>query len=243
MDKVSQNHFKELKKLHLAKYRYEQQQFLIEGEKIIQEAIQDGIALIKALYLSENYIPDYSLPPNIPVYTLTQVQSDKLTQLQTFPKIMALMVMPPVQSYNPEQNAVFLESIRDPGNLGTIIRICDWYGIPQVLLTPDCVDVYNAKTLQSSMGSFMRVHCITVHEFTQYSKNYYIADMEGIPIEQVSFQEPFILQMGNESKGIRKKGMNAVSVTIPRVGKAESLNVAVATAICLERIRASKSQV
>jgi len=243
MDKVSQNHFKELKKLHLAKYRYEEQQFLIEGEKIIQEAIQDGIALIKALYLSENYIPDYSLPPNIPVYTLTQAQSEKLTQLQTFPKIMALMAMPPMQNYNSEQNAVFLESIRDPGNLGTIIRICDWYGISQILLTPDCVDVYNAKTLQASMGSFMRVRCITVHEFTQYPKNYYIADMEGIPIERVSFQEPFVLQMGNESKGIQQKGMNAVSVTIPRVGKAESLNVAVATAICLERIRTSKSLV
>jgi TrmH family RNA methyltransferase len=243
MDKVSQNHFKELKKLHLAKYRYEEQQFLIEGEKIIQEAIQDGIALIKALYLSENYIPDYSLPPNIPVYTLTQTQSEKLTQLQTFPKIMALMAMPPMQNYNSEQNAVFLESIRDPGNLGTIIRICDWYGIPQILLTPDCVDVYNAKTLQSSMGSFLRVKCITIHELPKNKAHHYIADLEGISIEQVSFQEPFILQMGNESKGIQKKGMNAVSVTIPRVGKAESLNVAVATAICLERIRTSKSQV
>lgn len=237
MNRISQNHCKELKKLHLAKYRYAQQQFLIEGEKNIQEAIQDGLALIKAFYISENYFPDYVLPKSVPVYTLTQIQSENLTQMRVFPGIMALMRMPPVPQYNPVQNALFLESIRDPGNLGTIIRICDWYGIPQILLTPDCTDVYNSKTLQASMGSFLRVNCIVIEKIPENHAHIYIADLHGIPIEQVKFEQPFILQMGNESKGIQNKSSHAVSVTIPRTGKAESLNVAVATAVCLERIR------
>lgn len=240
MNKISQNHCKELKKLHSGKYRYQQQQFLVEGDKIIYEAIQHGLHLIKAFYLSEDYIPNYILPKNIPVYALNTVQGKQLTQLQVFPQIMALMAMPPITQYNSQQNAVFLESIRDAGNLGTIIRICDWYGIPQILLTPDCVDIYNSKTLHASMGSFLRVNCITVDTIPDVNTHIYAADMQGIPIEKVIFREPFILQMGNESRGIQKKTKQTVSVTIPRVGKAESLNVAIATAICLERMRTHK---
>jgi TrmH family RNA methyltransferase len=239
MNRISQNHYKELKKLHLSKYRYTQQQFLIEGEKSIQEAIQDGLSLIKAFYIAENYTPDYPLPDAFPVYTLTQVQSENLTQMQIFPGIMALMKMPALPQYNSEHNALFLESIRDPGNLGTIIRTCDWYGISQIILTPDCTDIYNPKTLQASMGSFLRVNCMVAENIPESNAHIYVADLHGIPIEQVSFEQPFILQMGNESKGIQKKNNHSVSVTIPRIGKAESLNVAVATAIFLERIRTS----
>ncbi len=239
MNRISQNQCKELKKLHLSKYRYARQEFLIEGDKIIQEIIQDGLSWIKAIYVTENYVPQYTLPHSVPIYVLTSAQSKQLTQMQVFPKIMALMRIPTVSEYKPLQNALFLESIRDPGNLGTIIRTCDWYGIPQILLTPDCVDIYNPKTLQASMGSFLRVNCITVEEIPQNASNVYIADLQGIPIEQITFQEPFILQMGNESKGIQNKLPHAVSVTIPRIGKAESLNVAVATAVFLERIRTS----
>lgn len=240
MNRISQHQCKELKKLHLVKYRYQRHEFLIEGNKIIQEALIDAVSLVKAIYLLDGYTPQYALPDNIPVFTLTEAQAKQLTQLQTFPKIMALMAMPASPSYNDEHNALFLESIRDPGNLGTIIRICDWYGIPQMLLTPDCADVYNAKTLQASMGSFMRVKCIIVDELPEKNVHVYTADLQGTPIENMMFKEPFILHLGNESKGIQKKLKNSIAITIPRSGKAESLNVGIAAAICLERIRTAK---
>lgn len=239
MYRVSQNQCKALKKLHLSKYRYSERQFLIEGDKIVKEAIQEQRNQIKAIYVVEDYTPSYDLPKEVPIYILTEIQSKTLTQLSTPANIMALMNMPDIQPYDPSQNAIFLESIRDPGNLGTIMRICDWYAVPQILLTPDCVDVYNAKVIQSSMGSFMRIKCIPVEKIPDLTPYRYIADLEGIPIEHVSFQEPFVLQLGNESKGIQNKVKDGINITIPRIGKAESLNVAIATAICLDRMRTS----
>ncbi|MCS7077217.1 MAG: RNA methyltransferase [Bacteroidia bacterium] len=237
MEWVSQGHAQRLKKLHLSKYRYAQKAFLVEGDKIIQEIIQSESAYLKAIYIEEGYTPTYPLPTNIPIYLLSQKQGKTLTQMQVFPKIMAMMSMPQILPYNPNQNALFLESIRDPGNLGTILRVCDWYGIPQVLMTPDCADVYNPKTLQASMGSFIRVACIPVEDIPSKHGYIYTAHLQGIPIEQVQFKHPFILHIGNESRGIQRKIKESICITIPRMGKAESLNVAIAAAICLDRIR------
>ncbi|MCS7028263.1 MAG: RNA methyltransferase [Bacteroidia bacterium] len=237
MKPISQAQVQKLKKLHLSKYRYSEKAFLVEGDKIVQEIVSAEYPYLKAIYVLQSYIPKYTLPDNIPIYTLTELQAKKLTQLQNFSKIMALVGMPEPPVFNPNQNAVFLESIRDPGNLGTILRICDWYNIPQLLLTPDCTDIYNAKVLQASMGSFMRVACITLNELPSHYGQVYTADLAGLPIETVQFKQPFILHIGNESRGASRIFSRSLRITIPRIGKAESLNAAVATAICLDRIR------
>ena len=139
---------------------------------------------------------------------------------------------------------VVLDTVQDPGNLGTIIRLCDWYGVRHLVCSTNTVDCYNPKVLQATMGSIARlnVHYVDVEPFLKESnKTVYGAFMDGDSVYDENFDEPGILVMGNEANGISESLKKYISkkVTIPQFGaaSAESLNVAMATGILLNEIR------
>ena len=145
----------------------------------------------------------------------------------------------------PSQNIqIILDGIQDPGNLGTIIRLCDWFGIEQIICSKDTVDLYNPKVIQSTKGSFARVNVVytDIEEFLSQNKAVNIGtDMVGESIYQFNFPEKFNLILGNEGNGMRPNVEKLVSqsITIPRFGKnksTESLNVSMATGIILGQI-------
>ena len=135
-----------------------------------------------------------------------------------------------------------LDTIQDPGNLGTIIRICDWFNIEQVICSKECADLYNPKVVQSTMGSFVRVQLFyaDLREWLEQQSGIrvYAAALEGRDITTMDKITEGLIIIGNESKGIRPDLMKLanVQITIPRKGKAESLNAAAATAVILSHI-------
>lgn len=145
-----------------------------------------------------------------------------------------------------DEIALILDDIRDPGNLGTILRIADWYGIRKILCSETTADVYNPKVISASKGSFTRVawwygDIVAFLDQTVRQTGYsvYGAFLEGDDVHQLSFRKGGYLIMGNESNGIRPDVKRYVTqqVTIPRYGEAESLNVGIATAVLLDNWR------
>lgn len=138
-----------------------------------------------------------------------------------------------------------LDGIKDPGNLGTILRTADWFGVDTVICSTDTVDTYNPKAIAATMGSFLRVRtiqCELEDILTSAKSNgvaVYATAMKGIQLGDVTFKKPCIIVMGSESHGVKPKlmGMATETITIPRIGKAESLNVGVATGITLSAIQ------
>ena len=135
-----------------------------------------------------------------------------------------------------------LDGIQDPGNLGTIVRCADWFGVTTIICSMDCVDVFNSKVVQSTMGSICRVHVIyddlTTFIGQHSTVDVYAATLEGKDISNHPRIEKGIILIGNESKGIRPELLAIVKhhITIPRRGNAESLNAAVATGIVLSHL-------
>ena len=140
-----------------------------------------------------------------------------------------------------------LDSINDPGNLGTIIRIADWYGVTRIIASTDTVDCYNSKVVMATMGSFSRVPIIytnIVQYLSKFNENVYWAYLDGENIHTTSFSKHGMhIVIGNEAHGISKAVEDCITnkITIPRFGKAESLNAWVATAIIMDRITGSRN--
>ena len=138
-----------------------------------------------------------------------------------------------------------LDMIQDPGNLGTIIRNADWFGVENIICSPDCADIYNPKVVQSTMGSLGRVNVLYDDLAEWLQKNNaikkYAAGMVGRPVDQLKGMKECIIIIGNESKGISDEVMKLADekITIPRRGEAESLNAAVATGIILSQLAAT----
>ena len=175
---------------------------------------------------------------------LIEVSEYELRQAGTFQSNnagLAIVVMPEPSEIqlSPDELVLALDDVRDPGNLGTILRIADWYGITKVVCSSTCADIYNPKVINSTMGSFTRVQVwyADLHEFlSQYPGHVYGALLEGEDIYQAELGTAGVLLMGNESQGISTDLIPLIdhAVNIPRRGGAESLNVSVATAVILD---------
>jgi len=137
--------------------------------------------------------------------------------------------------------ALALDRIRDPGNLGTILRIADWYGITKIVCSKDCAELYNPKVIQSSMGSFTRTMTFYTDllDFLDTKIPVYGAFLDGTDVHQTHFKEHGIIVIGNESQGIDRQLQSRIDskITIPKYGKAESLNAAIATAVICDALR------
>lgn len=236
---LSKNHLKLITSLSQKKYRHKYKLFIVEGIKVVQEFLNSSYEL-EILFSTEcsfSYLDSF--------IEVSEQELKKISSLKTPNKVIALFKIPVEKNSSPSGLIVALDAINDPGNLGTIIRLCDWFGVDQLLCSKETVDCYNTKVVQSSMGSLTRVAIsyIDLKEYlTSVSIPVFIADMDGDNIYEMKPPTSAVLVMGNEANGISNSIKQIVStkITIPRYGNSqltESLNVATATAILLSEFR------
>jgi len=243
---LSKNTVKFIKSLHQKKYRVAEGLFFVEGEKSVVEVLKSDF-LVNLLLVTESFegrnlsmLKTYKGE----LIRVTQTQLEQLGQYQSNDSALAIVRMKPNVSFLPAKNELIiaLEDVRDPGNLGTIIRIADWYGIKKMVLSPQTAEFYNPKVIQATMGSFTRVEFFYENldvVFSKWKLPVYGAFLEGDNVHELAKIEPGVILMGNESKGISPEIEKWVSkkVTIPGFGQAESLNVAIATAILCDNFK------
>lgn len=240
MNMISKNEAKYIQSLHDKKTRDEQRLFIAEGPKLINELMAAGIAIQK-IYATEIWAEQNSHVSNNTVITDDELK--KISSLQTPNQVLAIATQPnkpgkPILNGN---ITLVLDGIQDPGNLGTIIRIADWFGINQIVAANDTVDKYNSKVVQSSMGSLLRVH-VWYKNLSEWladaNVKVYGALLNGENVFTAGKIKEGLLVIGNESKGIRPNILPYIQqpLTIPGNGTAESLNAAVATGIILSHI-------
>ena len=223
-----------------------EQCFLVEGAKSVLELLDSGFQT-KLVVGTTGFYQDYTI--NIKKYDrLCRLASEsELAKTGTFSTnrdALAVVKMPKGSTQINQQTdyILALDAISNPGNLGTIIRVADWYGIQQILLSFDCADQYNPKVINSSMGSFVRVRItrLNLGEFIKGTTLPVIGTyMEGKSLHEFKFPKKAIILIGNESHGINRSFDDQVNyrVSIPRFGNAESLNAAIATAIVCDNLR------
>lgn len=243
---LSKNTVKFIKSLHQKKYRSEQRKFFVEGEKSVVEVLSSDfktdLLIATDSFLDNNHT--LISKSELEVIPATQKQLESLGQYQSNDSALAVVRMKDIQEFLPknEELILALDDVRDPGNLGTIIRIADWYGIKKLALSLQTADFYNPKVIQSTMGSFTRVEFFYA-DLKELLKSWnlpvYGAFLEGENIHKLSKVEPGVILMGNESKGISQEveGLVTQKITIPAFGSAESLNVAIATAVLCDNFK------
>ncbi|RPD40842.1 TrmH family RNA methyltransferase [Chitinophaga barathri] len=243
---LSKAQIKYIVSLQHKKYRQKFGQFVAEGDKIVQELLQDHRD-VKAVFATREWLLDHrELAESAAAVDIQEVEPAVLKQLSSLStpnQALALVNIPKAPPLQMEGAVTLaLETIQDPGNMGTIIRIADWFGIRQIVCSPDSVDAYNAKTIQATMGSIMRVPVIVqdipalLDKFPKVAS--YAATLHGDNIIHTKTIREGIILVGNESRGLSEEVLKRSShhITIPRTGHAESLNAAVATGIICGRL-------
>jgi TrmH family RNA methyltransferase len=244
---LSKAQIKYIRSLRQKKYRHVEGVFPVEGTKPVTEMLGGDIIRVVSLFAVEDWIarhlPGRAGAGAFPVHAVTAPELAQISGLDTPAEVMALCEIPAVEPPDPSGRLTLaLEAVRDPGNLGTIIRIADWFGLETVVCSPDCVDAYNLKTIQATMGSIARVRVASV-SLDQWLDRYpkvelLAATLEGEPVMALGRVREGVLVIGNESVGLSPAIVARAHrrVTIPRLGGAESLNAAIATAILVERL-------
>ena len=239
---VSKNQIKLITGLQQKKYRKQEELFIAEGIKVIQELLNSNFELHHLYSVNEKYIASLRQGTGT---IISDQELKKISALTTPNECLAVFKIPQKKAIQHEGLIVALDDVRDPGNLGTIIRLCDWFGIKQLVCSEQCADVYNPKVVQATMGSLARVNVVytDLQQFlTEASLPVYGTFMDGDNIYTMQLPEKGIIVIGNEANGISPVVEQRVSqrISIPRFGdiqKTESLNVATATAIVLSEFR------
>ena len=232
MESLSKNKIKLVRSLQRKKFRDEYGLFVLEGHKSVTEALNHYPELIEFLVSSDD---SNMLTENH--YFLAESEINEISGLSSGAQWLAVVKKPKIQSIN-KQHIVVIDGIQDPGNLGTIIRSCDWFGMTEIICSKDTVDCYNRKTVQATMGSIFRVKVEYV-DLKRYLESYhhpiYGALMEGENIFKSEVQNKGALVFGNEGNGIREDIQKLIThpIHIPGKGNAESLNVAIAAGIVI----------
>lgn len=236
---INKSDIKHIRSLHQKKFRDTHKQFIVEGPKMVKELIANNVPL-NAVYSTENEI----LYENVPNFHKIKVaEMDRISALKTPSSMLAVLpYMDEVKEPLPvEDICVGLDRIQDPGNLGTIIRTCDWYGIKDVVCSTDTVEKYNSKVIQASMGSVFRVnvHYLDLVSYCKSLKNNKIricgTSLNGESLNTSNAPKNGLLLIGNESRGLSSEVLEQCTEErkIARYGNAESLNAAVACGIFL----------
>lgn len=245
---ISKAKSKFIKSLQVKKYRKQEQCFVVEGKKSVAELIRSDYETILLLATREFLsAPRSPLPGTTEVIEVESSDLAGLGEFQSNDGALAVAKMKAMVAVSPEKDEWLLavDDIRDPGNMGTIIRTADWYGIRKVVASPQTAELYNPKVINASMGSFLRV-TVYYTDLSDYLENLSVpvvgAFLDGEEIHGYAFGESGILVIGNESHGISGAVARRVGtrVTIPRFGEAESLNAGIATAVILDNIRRSQ---
>jgi RNA methyltransferase, TrmH family len=242
---LGKSRLKYIQSLGHKKQREEEGLFIAEGPKMAAEVLAGMTSLVEEVFGVQEWMGRF--PEKYPAVRFTEVSEEELSRmshLSTPNQVLVLLRIPePVTEINPAGKlTLLLDTIQDPGNLGTIIRIADWFGITQIVCSETTADLYSPKVVQSTMGSIVRVSLM----YTQLQPwllsatavPAYAAALEGIGIREIGRLDEGIIIIGNESKGIDPAIMQLVQnrITIPRLGGAESLNAAVAAGIILSHL-------
>lgn len=235
---LSKNQIKFITSLQQKKYRDEHELFIAEGFKTISELLDSNMQLHE-LFTTE------TLNSNAKQTLITEKELAKISTLKTPNKMLAVFKKPASKPIDDSKLMVALDDVRDPGNLGTIIRLCDWFGINDLVCSQTTADCYNPKVIQSSMGSIARVN-ISYVDLSTFLMDSQLPKfgtfMDGSNVYETTLPNKGILIMGNEANGISKaiENLSDYRIAIPKFGNlqlTESLNVATATAILLSEFK------
>lgn len=235
---------KYIQSLGQKKFRDAEGVFIAEGPKLVQELIHTVPQMVKEVFALPQWNENNGTGAAINVTEITEEELERISQLQTPNRVVAVISKFPVAEKIVAKDTITLalDTIQDPGNMGTIIRIADWFGIKQIVCSTDSADIYNPKVVQATMGSIARVKVIytDIAEWISLQKavKVYATALEGKNIMGMEKIKEGIIVIGNESKGIQPAILElaSVKITIPRTGMAESLNAAVATGIILSHL-------
>lgn len=245
---ISKNKISELKKLSQKKFREERGAFVVEGTKSVEDLLASSLP-VEELFATTSWLQaHHGQLAGITAVEVTDTELERITALTTPQQVLAVVRTP---HFTPadldfEDALLVLDGIRDPGNLGTILRTADWFGFRQVLCSEDCVEWTNPKTVQATMGSFTRVKVVYAHLpecLSQVQGRIFGTFMQGEAIQNVDFQKNDILVIGNEGKGISPDVEQCVQhrISVPLVERdtahAESLNASIAAAIVMYEFR------
>ena len=237
---ISKNESKYIQTLYHKKQRNEHNLFIVETPKVVEEVLKSNYQIEK-IYATQEWIDNN--PTSIPISIVTQNELQQISGLQTANQVLAIVKMQEEANSIHLENklSLILDGLQDPGNFGTIIRIADWFGIENIICSNDCVELYNPKVIQSTMGSFTRVKVIyrELEIYLQENKlPVYGALLNGTDVRKIVKPKEGLLLIGNEGKGIRDSILPYINnaISIEKVGQAESLNAAIATGILLSHL-------
>lgn len=245
---LSRAQIKYIHSLRLKKYRQKYGRFTAEGAKVVDELLKEPHIHIDSLFATEEWLEqNLSLEGLTRKFSMSTVSEQDLQQISNLDSPQAVFAVCKLPSMHqlPELSgriSLALERIQDPGNLGTIIRIADWFGIENVVCSLDCADTFSPKTVQATMGSIARIRITEVSLDKMLGKAgnipTYAATLNGIDIREFSKIKEGIILIGNEGRGLSEKMLQMATyhITIPGLGKAESLNAAVAAGIICGRL-------
>ena len=232
---ITKNQIKLIRSLSQKKNRKKHKLFVAEGSKVVDELLASNLEL-DSIYSIETKYEEYGC-----FFKISTEKLSMISNLKTPNNVLAVFKIPRLKDIDFSKNIVALENISDPGNLGSIIRLCDWFGIDDLICSLDTVDCYNPKVIQATMGSISRVN-ITYYDFNlliKKSNNLVLADLNGTTIKNYNFKKNQIIFFGNESEGVSNHLKKEVSdsITIKKYGdKINSLNVANSVAIILSHL-------
>ena len=238
---LTKNTIKQIASLKQQKFRKELGLFVVEGRKMTEELLHSDFEIV-GLYATEAFLTDY--PAFSEAETVTEVQMQQMSGQDTPPGILSVVKIPQQGEIKTTSRLILaLDGIANPGNMGTLIRTAEWFGIHDIVCSKDCVELWNPKVVQATMGSLFRVKvwesdlAIYLHHAKDEGKSIYGALLDGENLFQMQAEPEGILVIGSESHGIRADVLPCIThpVTIPRVDDSmtESLNAAVAGAILM----------
>ncbi len=250
---VSKKIVKHINKLQQKKYRRENKEFVVDGLKGVSEALSSDLEVLMLLVEGsrrdeENFaeLIRKAEEQSVVVEFISRKEIGDIKSTDTFPGIMAVVTQQDISLEGLLNNSavICLDGVKDPGNLGTIIRTADWFGIKNILLSEDCVDPYNPKVVRSTMGSIMHLNIfesldlLKTLEKLRVDYKIFGLTMNGQQIDSIKSEKKAVYIFGSESHGVRKEveDMFDAEYTILGKGRAESLNVAVAAAILMSKL-------
>ncbi|HEX7903391.1 MAG TPA: RNA methyltransferase [Chitinophagaceae bacterium] len=233
---------KYIQSLGQKKQRDEAGVFIAEGPKIVSEMLREIPSQVQQLYAVKEWLDaNKELAARVRTIEITTGDLERISQLSTPHQVLAVIkqLEIPVTLVTQNKLTLVLDTIQDPGNMGTIIRTADWFGITQIVCSHECADMYNPKVVQSTMGSIARIKIMytDIHAWLSSQQHIpvYAAMLEGKDVTTIEKPKEGIIIIGNESKGVSKElaALVTTKITIVQKGRAESLNAAVATGIIL----------
>jgi len=227
---------KYVQSLRIKKFRQKYHHFVVEGDKAMHELFHSSWKIITCYYTDSFKLPKTTREAIL----VSHKEMERLSHHQAPQNALAVVEIPHWEEAIPSNGIqLYLDGIRDPGNLGTILRIADWYGLKQVWCSEDTVELYNPKSIDATMGSFLRVKLLikpAIEFLDGCPLPAYAAVMDGQNVHQAELPKEAVLVIGNEGKGIQEDVLQRIEnkISIPRLGGAESLNAGIATAVLMD---------